>query len=292
MTKSSSSKLPWWRRLLPGRWREPRPVVAVLRLTGAIGAVSPLKSGLTLHQLDDAIEKAFALKGAKAVALAINSPGGSPVQSALIYRRIRELAEEKELPVYAFAEDVAASGGYMLALAGDEIYGDVSSIIGSIGVISAGFGFDKAIKKLGVERRVHTAGLNKLSLDPFSPEKEEDVKRLKDLQLNIHEAFIAMVRERRGDKLNGPDEELFSGAFWSGGPALELGLIDGLQHMRSFLRAKYGDKVALKVMTAEKGWLKKRLGLARGPQALLPRDWAGDMIAALEERGLWSRFGM
>lgn len=288
---SKSAKVSIWRRWLPRRWRRATPIVPVLRLSGAIGAVSPLKPGLTLHDLDEAIEKAFSVKGAKAVALAINSPGGSPVQSAMIYRRIRDLAAEKELPVFAFAEDVAASGGYMLALAGDEIYGDVSSIIGSIGVISAGFGFDKAIEKLGVERRVYTAGLNKHSLDPFLPEKSEDVERLKTLQLDVHQAFIAMVRERRGDKLNGSDEELFSGAFWSGGKALELGLIDGLAGMRALMRSRYGDKVKFKLMTAEKSWIKRRLGVQR-PDGLLPSGWAGDMIAALEQRSLWSRFGM
>lgn len=291
-SKTIQAKPPIWRRWLPKRWREPKPVVAVLRLTGAIGAVSPLKPGLTLHELDDAIEKAFSLKSAKAVALAINSPGGSPVQSAMIYRRIRALAEEKELPVYAFAEDVAASGGYMLALAGDEIHADVSSIIGSIGVISAGFGFDKAIKKLGIDRRVHTAGLNKLSLDPFSPEKPEDVERLKALQLQVHEAFIGMVRERREGRLNGEDDELFSGAFWSGGKAMEFGLIDGLHDMRGFLKSKYGDEVKLKVMTAEKSWIKRRLGVRQDDISMLPPSWAADMIAAMEERSLWSRFGL
>ncbi len=282
-------KISRWRRFLPERWREPKPVVAVLRLSGVIGAVSPLKQGLNLHDLDEAIEKAFEFNALKAVALEINSPGGSPVQSSLIYRRIRELAAEKEIRVFAFAEDVAASGGYMLALAGDEIYADASSIIGSIGVISAGFGFVEAIDKLGIERRVYTAGERKMSLDPFSPESKDDVERLKALQRDVHETFKAMVTGRRGEKLKRDD--LFTGEFWSGSRAVELGLIDGLADLRSFMKEKYGDNVKFKPVIAEKGWLKRKLSLSQNT-SLLPENWAEDLISAAQTRSLWSRFGL
>jgi len=289
MSRSKTKKPALWRRVLPKRWREPKPVVGVLRLAGAIGAVSPLKPGLTLHGLNESIEKVFELKALKAVALAINSPGGSPVQSSLIFRRIRELADEKEIPVYAFAEDVAASGGYMLSLAGDEIYADASSIIGSIGVISAGFGFVKAIEKLGVERRVYTAGEKKMSLDPFSPESGDDIDRLKALQLDVHKTFIAMVKDRRGERLL--DEDIFTGEFWSGTKAEALGLIDGLADMRAFMKDKYGEDVKIKPVGGEKNWLKRKLGLS-SRNALMPQGWAEDLISAAEMRSLWSRYGL
>jgi len=206
----------------------PAPVVGVIRLDGVIGRMGPIYRGLTLAALADSLERAFRLRHLKAVALAINSPGGSAVQSSLIAGRIRDLADEHDVPVYAFAEDVAASGGYWLALAADEIYADGNSIIGSIGVVSSGFGFTELIKRIGVERRLHTAGDKKAMLDPFSPEKPADVRHLKDLQKDIHENFTAMVRDRRGDKLKADDKKLFSGAFWTGPRALEMGLIDGL----------------------------------------------------------------
>lgn len=289
MSKTNPKKAPLWRRFLPGRWREPKPVVGVLRLAGAIGAVTPLKPGLTLHDLDESIEKVFELKALRAVALQINSPGGSPVQSAQIFRRIRELAEENEIPVYAFAEDVAASGGYMLALAGDEIYADASSIIGSIGVISSGFGFVKAIEKLGIERRVYTAGEKKMSLDPFAPESKDDIERLKALQLDVHETFINMVKERRGARLT--DEDIFTGEFWSGEKAKALGLIDGLADMRSFMREKFGENVKIKPVGGEKSWLKRKLGFAAN-SPVMPQGWAEDLISAAETRNLWSRYGL
>ena len=192
----------------------PRPVVAVVRLAGIIGPSQPIRGGLNLAAVAPALEAAFAMKNAKAVALVINSPGGSPVQSSLIYKRIRQLAEEKSLPVYAFAEDVAASGGYMIACAADEIYADESSVIGSIGVVSAGFGFTGLIEKLGVERRVHTAGESKAMLDPFQPEKPDEVARLKALQEEVHENFKALVKKARGERLKADDPAIFSGEFW------------------------------------------------------------------------------
>ncbi len=291
-------KPPLWRRLMPGRYRKSQPVVAVVRLSGAIGAITPLRPGLSLAGVATTLERAFTMKRAAAVAIALNSPGGSPVQSALIFRRIRALAEENRLPVFVFAEDVAASGGYMLACAGDEIYADESSVIGSIGVVSAGFGFDKFIRKYGIERRVHTQGRNKAMLDPFRPEKPDDVKRLLGLQKDVHESFIALVRARREGRLPKKDASLFTGEFWSGARALEFGLIDGLGDLRTVMRAKLGDKTRFKLVGAKSGWLQRRLG--RVPGTALGADWldglggafASDLIAAIEERALWSRYGL
>ncbi len=298
MTKKKNSLLAALERLLPKRFRRSKPIVPVVRLSGVIGAVSPFRSGLTLAGCAGTLERAFTMRGIKAVAIAVNSPGGSPVQSTLIHKRIRALSAEHEVPVYVFAEDVAASGGYMLACAGDEIYADESSVVGSIGVISAGFGFDQAIGKLGIDRRVYTAGENKMILDPFQPEKEKDVERIKSLQLDIHDSFKNLVRERRGDLLKGEESEMFSGAFWPGRPALELGLIDGIGDMRSVMREKLGDEVELKVIQQQRGWLRRRLGadalvgsLAGSVEQLGP-SLAGDLLAVLEERALWSRYGL
>jgi signal peptide peptidase SppA len=263
------------------------PVVAVVRLAGVIGSLGPWRGGLSLAGLAATLERAFALGGIKAVALAINSPGGSPVQSSLIAARIRALASEKKLPVFAFAEDVAASGGYWLATAGDEIYADESSIVGSIGVISSGFGFPELLQRMGVERRVHTAGSRKAMLDPFRPESPEDVARLEALQREIHDSFKAQVRRRRGPRLKADDDTLFSGEFWSGKRALELGLIDGIGDMRSVLRDRFGDKVQLRLIGSQRGWLMRRLRLTTAPD-----DWARDLIGAVEERALWARFGL
>ena len=272
------------------------PVIPVLRFSGPIGMATPLRPGLSIGNAAAAIEKAFELSKTPAVAVVINSPGGSPVQSSLIFRRIRQLAEEKKKTVYVFCEDVAASGGYYLALAGDEIYADPSSIIGSIGVIFAGFGFDKAIAKLGIERRVYTAGESKDALDPFRPENPEDIERIKSVQRDVHDVFIGIVKERRAGRLTGQDKELFSGAFWSGPKALELGLIDGISDVRSKMRELYGDKVRLKVVPLEKGGLLGRLrrSSSAGYEELRPGRLAfgEDLISAVEARALWSRFGL
>jgi signal peptide peptidase SppA len=262
------------------------PIVAVVRLTGVIGPLGPWRAGLSLAGLAPTLERAFSLGGIKAVALAINSPGGSPVQSSLIAGRIRALAAEKKLPVFAFAEDVAASGGYWLATAADEIFADESSIIGSIGVISAGFGFQDLLERAGVERRIHTAGARKSMLDPFRPENAEDVARLEALQRDIHDGFKAQVRSRRGARLKGDDDTLFSGEFWTGRRALDLGLVDGIGDLRSVMRARFGEKVRLRVVGAPTGWLRRRLGLAA------PEEWARGLLAAAEERALWARFGL
>lgn len=291
MTNPLSPLIARLKALIPEKLRREKPVVAVVRLSGAIGISTPLKPGLTFAGCAETLERAFSMSGIKAVALAVNSPGGSPVQSALIFKRIRSLAAEKELPVYVFAEDVAASGGYMLACAGDEIYADDSSIVGSIGVISAGFGFVEAIGKLGVERRVYTSGENKMILDPFQPEKPADIERLKAIQAEVHESFKALVRDRRGTKLAADDPELFSGAFWAGREALARGLVDGLGDMRGILREKFGAKVRLRVVQQPRSWLRPKLG-ADTALAALGGFAAGDVLATLEERALWQRFGL
>jgi signal peptide peptidase SppA len=280
------------RRLLPNRFGG-SPLVPVLRLNGAIGMAMPMGGSITFASTVSAIERAFSLKGTVAVALVVNSPGGSPVQSRLIFQRIRVLAEEKSIPVFAFAEDVAASGGYLLACAADEIYADPSSILGSIGVVSSGFGFAEAIGKLGIERRVHTAGKNKARLDPFLPEREDDVAHLKAIQLEIHDVFKDLVRTRRGARLKGDEDELFSGEFWAGGRALELGLIDGIGDMRAVLRGKFGDKVKFKVVTQPRSWLRRRLGMG-GRHIDVPdgASFAQGVLNAMEIRALWSRFGL
>jgi len=269
------------------RFTNPAPVVAVLRLQGVISSGGGLgRAGLNLADLAAVIEAAFGIKRVRAVALAINSPGGSPVQSALIAGRIRQLAAEKKVSVYAFAEDVAASGGYWLATAADEIYADPSSIVGSIGVISSSFGFTGLMQRIGVERRMHTAGQKKSFLDPFSPEREEDVERLKSLQRELHGNFRAEVERRRAGKLKG-GEELFTGEFWTGARALELGLVDGLGDLRSVMRAKFGEKVRLRRVGARQSWLRRRLGLASLGQGL-----ADGLVGAAEERAHWARFGL
>jgi signal peptide peptidase SppA len=265
------------------------PVVPVVRLSGVIASGGLLGGrGLAIESVAPLLKRAFETRGARAVALSLNSPGGSPVQSALIAQRIRLHAAEKRLPVIAFVEDVAASGGYWLACAADEIIADPSSIVGSIGVISAGFGFQGLIARIGVERRVHTSGENKSMLDPFRPEQPEDVERLKRLQAEIHDGFKDWVRERRGKKLNGDEAILFSGEFWTARRGIELGLVDGFGELRATLQARYGEKVHLPVIGPRRRLL-SRFGLRTGAGV--------DMIspatlAALEERVLWQRFGL
>ena len=274
-----------------------RPVVPVLRLSGPIGMATPLRPGLSLATAAGAIERAFTMSKTPTVAVVINSPGGSPVQSSLMFNRMRQLADEKKKKIIVFCEDVAASGGYYLAVAGDEIYADAASIVGSIGVISAGFGLEKAIGKLGIERRVYTAGLNKGSLDPFLPEKPDDIERLKALQRDVHDVFIGVVKDRRAGKLRGPDSELFSGAFWSAARALDLGLIDGVADLRSKMRELHGDKVTLKVVSMSTGGLLSRLRRTPGSDALLAAASLGqgltdDVVSTIEARALWARYGL
>lgn len=278
-------------------WFSRTPVIPVIRLSGPIGMATPLRPGLSLAAVAGALERAFSASRLEGVAVVINSPGGSPVQSHLIYQRIRQLADEREKRVHVFCEDVAASGGYYLALAGDEIYADPSSIVGSIGVISATFGLNKAIERIGVERRIYTSGETKSFLDPFLPEQPSDVERLRAVQREIHDAFIGVVKERRGQNLRAQDQELFNGAFWSGPRAHELGLIDGIADLRSRMKELYGEKVRLRAIPIGGGGLLARL--RRRPAldlvdeiAASPLSFADDLISAMEARALWSRFGL
>jgi signal peptide peptidase SppA len=280
-------------RLLPKSMRSEAVTIPVIRLHGTIMAGGgQFRPSLSLASTAGVIEKAFAYQEAPAVAISINSPGGSPVQSRLIYKRIRDLAVEKNKKVLVFVEDVAASGGYMIAVAGDEIIADPSSIVGSIGVVSASFGFTDLMKKVGVERRVYTAGKNKAVLDPFRPEKKEDVDRLKALQLEVHETFIDMVKERRGSKLK-DDPDLFTGLFWTGKKGLALGLVDALGDMRQVLRDRYGPKTRLSLVSSPRGFFARRLGFfGSRSTADIAAEAASGLLDAAEERALWGRFGL
>jgi signal peptide peptidase SppA len=281
------------RFLVPRRFRADIPVVPVVRLSGVIGVVSPLRPGLMLSTTARSLERAFAVPHARAVALLINSPGGSPAQSHLIFRRIRQLAEEKKLPVIAVIEDVGASGGYMLACAGDEIVCDQYSIVGSIGVVGGSFGFPKLMEKLGIERRLYTSGEHKATLDPFLPEKPDDVKRLKALQEDIHDHFIALVKERRGARLKGNDKTLFSGEFWIAQAAIDLGLADRVGDLRSYLRQRFGEKVRMPLIAAERSLFGRKVPGINALDALAQQSGlADDLISALETRALWSRYGL
>src|SRR6266702_7348974 len=302
MTEQTGDRLGWssltdrvmeW---IPARLRRGVAVVPVVRLSGLIGAVTPLRPGMSLAGVARTLERAFSMKNAKAVALVINSPGGSPVQSRQIYLRIRHLAAEKKLPVLVFVEDVAASGGYMIACAGDEIFCDPSSILGSIGVVGGGFGFQEMIRKLGIERRLYTAGEHKAMLDPFLPENADDVAKLKALQREIHQIFIALVKESRGARLKGADDALFTGEYWAGESSIALGLADGIGDLRSTLRARYGDKVLTPVIAQPSGLLSGLLG-RKSPgagQLSALESMAGlpdELISAVETRAIWAKFG-
>jgi signal peptide peptidase SppA len=260
-----------------------KKIVAHIKLNGVIGNAGKFKQGIDFSGQEEIIKKAFSLKKAKAVAITINSPGGSPVQSHLIYKFIKEQAKKNKLKVLVFAEDVAASGGYLIACAGDEIYANSSSIIGSIGVIYSSFGFTELIKKIGVERRVHTAGKNKSSLDPFQEEKSEDIERLKNIQLDLHKDFIQVVEESRGTKLKKSGIELFSGEFWSGSKAKELGLVDRLGNANEILKEKFGEDVVIKKFEKSKGWLSKKFSSSH--------NQIDQFANILEERSIWQRYG-
>ncbi|WIW48035.1 S49 family peptidase [Bradyrhizobium sp. 62B] len=281
---------------LPARFRPGTAVVPVVRLSGVIGAVTPLRPGMTLAGVAKVLERAFSMRNAKAVALVINSPGGSPVQSRQIYLRIKQLAAEKKLPVLVFVEDVAASGGYMIACAGDEIICDPSSILGSIGVVGGSFGFQEAIRRLGIERRLYTAGEHKAMLDPFLPENPDDVAKLKAIQREIHQIFISLVKESRGARLKGVDDTLFTGEYWAGESSVALGLADSIGDLRSTLRARYGDKVLTPVIAQPTGLLSGLLG-RKSPgagQLSALESMAGlpdELISAVETRAIWAKFG-
>ncbi len=267
------------------------PVITVLRLEGVISSQSaPLRgSVINMHLFEETLEQAFKPRRLVAVALQINSPGGSPVQSAMICRRIRALAAERGVPVFAFAEDVAASGGYMLALAADEIYADASSLIGSIGVITATFGFAGLLEKLGIERRLYTEGERKSLLDPFSPEREEDVARLKNIQKTLHEQFKSLVKERRGERLpTRRYRSVFNGDVFTAAKALDHGLIDGIGDLRTVLRERFGKDVDFRPLGRRRGWLQRRFGLQGADEG----HWTEKMLFAAENRSLWARFGL
>ncbi|MGH6943738.1 MAG: S49 family peptidase [Geminicoccaceae bacterium] len=284
----TDDKLRAWHRW-PLLRRRP-PIVPVIRLSGVIGAMSLRGAGLSFNTVNPALERGFKVRGAKAVALAINCPGGSPVQTALIAERIRALAAERELPVLAFIEDVGASGGYWLALAADEIFADASSIVGSIGVIHASFGFAEAIQRLGIERRLQTAGAKKALLDPFRARDPDDVARLQVVLDEIHAGFKQRVRERRGSRLKAADAELFEGQIWTGRGALEAGLIDGLGTLHGILRARYGVKLKLPHISSARPWWQRRLGLHGN--RFETRAILDGVLDSLAERALWERYGL
>jgi serine protease SohB len=297
MTESSllDRTLSATRELIPARFRSDVPIVPVVRLAGVIGVSSPLRPGLTLGSVARSLERAFSMPNIKAVALSINSPGGAAAQSHLIHRRIRTLADEKKVPVIAFVEDVAASGGYMIACAAGEIICDESSIVGSIGVVGGSFGFEKLIEKIGVERRLYTSGENKAMLDPFLPEKPADVEKLKAIQREIHESFIALVKASRGDKLDSRESALFSGEYWTGRRGRELGLVDAIGDLRTTLRERYGEKVRTPLI-AEKGFAlfgRKAPGVIGELSSLWSSpSLADDVVSTLEARALWARYGL
>ncbi len=264
--------------------RKKRAIVAYVNLHGVIGKDSKFNPGLNFESAAPLIKKAFELKKSQAVAIAVNSPGGSPVQSELIYNYIRELSVEKKIPVFTFAQDVAASGGYWLLLSGDEIYAHNSSIVGSIGVIFSSFGFVDLIKKIGVDRRVYTEGKNKAILDPFLPEETENIEILKSAQHDIFESFKALVRSRRGDKLKDADDNIFTGAFWSGKKSCELGLVDGVSDLRSKMKEKFGSDVCLVPIANKKGLLKSLFSEKS--------DTLSSVVNQLEERLNFNKFGI
>ena len=261
-----------------------KKIVPHIKLSGVIGNVGKFKQGIDFSGQEEIIKKAFSIKKAPAVAITVNSPGGSPVQSHLIYKYIKDQAKKNKKKVIVFAEDVAASGGYLIACSGDEIYANSSSIVGSIGVIYSSFGFKDLIQKIGVQRRVYTAGKNKSTLDPFLDEKNEDVERLKKIQLDLHDDFIDVVEKSRGSKLKKDTGiELFSGEFWAGKKAKDLGLIDGIGNADEILKKKYGENVIIKKFEKTKGWLAKKLSSSG--------DQTDKLIGILEERSIWQRYG-
>ncbi|WP_218460171.1 S49 family peptidase [Rickettsia sp. TH2014] len=284
ITKRQISKLD---QLFSSVFGDSKEVIAVLRLSGVIGKVSTMQSGLTLESLNELIEKAFKIKKLKALCLIINSPGGSPVQSELIAKRIRDLAKENKIKIYSFIEDMAASGGYWLACSGDWIYASYSSVIGSIGVVSSGFGFHEAINKLGIERRVYTEGKNKAILDPFKPINKEDLKIIKDLQKQVYEHFVEYVKTRRVGKLTQQDEILFNGEFWAGQTALDYGLIDGIGDMYSVMKEKFGDNIKFQYLCAKQPWLKKKLGMG---SKILTDNLANSLIDVVENKIVNDKF--
>ncbi|WP_455481032.1 S49 family peptidase [Bartonella sp. B12(2025)] len=278
------------KNLVPHRFCSSKLEIPVVRLHGMImDSTTSIARTLSLSRCANLLDKAFSYKKAPAVALVINSPGGSPVQSRFIFKRIRDLAEEKNKQVIVFIEDIAASGGYMIACAGDEIFADPSSIVGSIGVVSASFGFPELLKKIGVERRVYAAGKNKVTLDPFQPEKKADVEHLKSLQLEVHQTFIDLVKERRAAKLS-DDPDIFTGMFWSGKKGVKLGLIDGLNDVSSVIKERFGHDTKLRLITPPKSFLGPKI--PSGVSAHAVYTAVDGVLMAAQERALWQRYGL
>jgi signal peptide peptidase SppA len=281
MAELITGRRTWLQRLL----RRGKTTIPVVRLHGVIAA-EQRQGRLNIATVAPLLERAFAIKSAPAIAIIVNSPGGSPVQSRLIGKRIRDLADINGKPVLVFVEDAAASGGYFIAVAGDEIIVDPSSIVGSIGVIMAGFGFVGALEKLGIERRVHTAGNNKSTLDPFLPEKQSDIDRIKQFELDIHQVFIDAVKARRGSKLKAPDDQLFTGEWWTGIRGVELGLVDALGDIHEVLQTRYGKDINLKMIAPKRPFFGiPRLGFSAS-------GLATDLAATIEDRALWARLGL
>ena len=271
----------WLQRLL----KRGRTTIPVVRLHGVIAA-EQRQGRLNIASVAPLLKRAFAIKSAPAIAIVVNSPGGSPVQSRLIAKRIRDLADEHDKPVLVFVEDAAASGGYFIAVAGDEIIVDPSSIVGSVGVIMAGFGFVGTLEKLGIERRVHTAGNNKSTLDPFLPEKAGDIERIKQFETDIHNVFIQVVKSRRGNKLKAADDVLFTGEWWTGMRGVELGLVDALGDLHETLTTRYGQDVVLKVIEPKRPWFGlPRIGFSTS-------GLVTDLAATIEDRAVWARLGL
>lgn len=278
------------RKILPGKMGKSATVIPVVRINGVIGLSAPVRSGLSVGSLANHLDRAFSNKRAPVVALLINSPGGTPVQSHFLYQRIRALAEEHKKEVLVFVEDVAASGGYMVALAGDEIIVNENSMVGSIGVLASGFGFVDAIKKLGIERRIHVAGENKSILDPFLPEKKEDVAYLQSIQQEIHDSFIDLVRSRRKDLLS-TEEDLFDGRFWTGTRARSLGLVDEIGEIRTLIKSRFGEDVKFKLIGGDQSFFKRKSGVNFQMDNVV-KGLGENLITAAEERLMWSRFGL
>jgi len=264
-----------------------KQTVSLIRLNGVIGNVGRFSQGMSYASQSDTIKKAFALKNIKAVVISINSPGGSPVQSELISKRIISLAKELDVTVYSFVEDVAASGGYWLACSANKIFATKSSIIGSIGVISSGFGFHGAIEKLGIERRVITEGKNKSVLDPFQPVKGSDVKLVKDLQKKIYDHFTDTIKERRKGRITQTDDIIFNGEFWTGQKALDYGLIDGIDDLYSFIYKRYGNEVKIEYIEHQQSWFKRKFGMSYTAQEI-----TDTVLDRVEERLLTSKIDL
>lgn len=260
------------------------PRVSVLRLSGVIAESGGRRENINLARFKDPIDKAFDVYNVSAVCLVINCPGGSPAQTALLSNYIKQKSKEKKIPIFAFVEDVAASGGYWLACAAEEIYTQDVSIVGSIGVISASFGFDKLIAEYNISRRVHTSGKDKSFMDPFMPETAKDKTRLSDIQKDMHTHFIEWVKSRRGEKLKGTKSKLFEGGFWTAKTALELGLIDGVDDVYSFSKVKFGENVKFIDVTPEKGFVKSLFGVKS--------SIVQDVLAQIEEKEIWTRYGL